>query len=545
MHADGFLRERAVHELARRREPLSTRVLALRSADHVEAVATLARDELLRRTAMHELTDVLPVLLRLRGRTRAAAVEPSYVEAAERRYGAEAVWSMLRDTHDRRLRREAFRHSASARYLSVDEAVRLTAYEHDAVVHHVLVHLIADSGSTDLVRTLLTSRSALGRVLALVRLEATQVPAADLRRLVVDRSELVRLWARRRAQESGIDPVEVCAVVARSDAAPTLRENAFRGLAEAGEEVAREEVLVLVSSEAPALRRAGLRLIRGHVTAEDVGLLLDVVSTCPPRTARLAVDALDDDAVLWSPADLEPLWSSASPAVRTRAWQLQRRRGGWETTIADLRARQDVHLASRAPVPAPPTYGTLTDDQRERLRAVLRGSLVDRQALELVATSAGVPFAVPGRPRGLDRAARDLDEGRPVKAQERLFGLLHTYPRDPDVRAPARPDVPRPRAAGAGRAVGLPAGRRGDGRGVRGVRPARLGAGSHVRQPVDDEHLPAHALALAGPRRAGGRRRTRPAGRHRGPPARPVGAAPRSRAVVGRGTRLRAMTTAS
>ena len=453
MHADGYLRERAVHELTRRREPLATHVLALRSTDHVEAVATLAREEVLRRTAMHELTDVLPVLLRLRGRSRAASVEPSYLEAVEARYGADAVWSMVRTTRDRRLRREAFRHSAAAGFLSVDEAVRLTAYEHDPVVHRVLVHLVADSGSTDLVRTLLTSRSALGRVLALVRLDPEQVPADELRRLLVDRSELVRLWARRRAQENDLDAIEVYASVARSDAAPTLRENAFRGLVEAGDEVPREEALALVSSGVPALRRAGLRLVRGRVTPADAALLLEIVRTGPTRTARLAADALDGDTARWSVADLEPLWTSASATVRSRGWWLQRRRGGWETTVADLRARQDPDplVASRAPVPTPPTYGTPTDDQRDRLRVVLRASPLDRQARQLVATSAGVPFAVPGRPRGLERAAHDLDEGRPEQARARLFGLLHTYPRDPDVRtllARAYRDLGQPAQAG-------------------------------------------------------------------------------------------------
>lgn len=436
LHHEGHLRQRAVERLAGERDRLASWALALRACDHVDQVQVVALRALLARTGIDEAPDVLAMLLATSGRRRGWTALGQYLDAARARHGERAFWSALRSATDAAVRREAFRRELDAGALTADEASRLLVDEGDAVVQHLLVRLVAETGSVDEVRALLVSGTALARVLALVRLDADQVPGDELRRLVADRSELVRVWARRRADEAGLDPVALCRDLVRPDVRPALREQAYRGLAEAGGAVGRTEVLALVASPVPALQRAGLRLLRDQVVADDVPMLLDLVATGTARSARLAGEVLTNRLGLWGVEDLEPLWRSDSAQVRARAWALQRRRGGWETTLADLRAwdERDRGAPPGLTEPVPPQFGNPTDGQRERLRAALRTSPAAPSARRLVAQVARLPYAGPGHTPGLDRAARDLEQGRPEAARARLLGLLHAYPLLPSVR---------------------------------------------------------------------------------------------------------------
>lgn len=440
LHHEGHLRQRAVERLAGERDRLASWAVALRASDHVDQVQVVALRALLARTGLDEAPDVLAMLLATSGRRRGWTALGQYLDAARARHGERAFWSALRSATDAAVRREALRRELDAGALTADEASRLLVDEGDAVVQHLLVRLLAETGSVDEVRALLVSGTALARVLALVRLDADQVPVDDLRRLVADRSELVRVWARRRADEAGLDPVALCRELVRPDVRPALREQAYRGLAEAGGAVGRTEVLALVASPVPALQRAGLRLLRNQVVADDVPMLLDLVATGTARSARLAGEVLTDRLGLWGVEDVEPLWRSDSAQVRARAWALQRRRGGWETTLADLRAwdERDRGAPPGLTEPVPPQFGNPTDGQRERLVLLLRRSPIASQARHAIAFASRLLDLVPGStrpgPPGLERAVADLAAGRPRLARERLKSLVTARPTDLELR---------------------------------------------------------------------------------------------------------------
>lgn len=233
----------------------------------------------------------------------------------------------------------------------------------------------------------------------MVKLTAAELDPADVERLLVDRSILVRLWARRRWQEMGNDPATTYWALARSAAEPTVRAAAFIGLAETGTAVGHEETLELVRSTELPLRKAGLSLLAGHATGEDVPLLLSFVAGDHRRVPRLAGEVLARSPQLWTPSDLLPLKAADDPELRRRAWRIHRRLGGWEAVIADLEVLHDLNpqLAALGRQPAAPMYRQPTDSQRQRLTSLLATAPLHRDQFLAIAMAAGLPGPAHGQ----------------------------------------------------------------------------------------------------------------------------------------------------
>ena len=394
MHPSGHVRERAIRSSAGSADPLCARTIAVRVTDHVDVIRSLATREVLRRSTLDQADHIVPVLHRIGSRYRGSDVLPSYLDALVTEHGEAAVWARLRASADHAVRRAAFRHSIDTGLIGPRDAVASILRERDQVVRRQLIRVIADAGTPeDIVRVLLRGGSAESRVAGLVKLTAEQLDPADVARLLVDSSVLVRLWARRRWQEMGRDPVAIYAEVARADVTPAVRARAYAGLAETGTRVERAEILDLVRSAELTLRKAGLSLLRDVATAEDVPLLLRSVGGDNSRVARLAAEVLVDRPGLWSLADLAPLKEAADPELRRRAWWIHRRHGGWETVIADLELVRDVdpRLAALARRPVPPMYFTPTDAQRRRIADLLADAPLSRDGLLTIAMAAGLP----------------------------------------------------------------------------------------------------------------------------------------------------------
>jgi hypothetical protein len=404
MHPDGHLRERAVRLLATAPDVVGDRALAVRVSDHVAEVRQPAEREVLRRARLERADHVVPLLHLIHERGRGADVLALYLRALATRHGEARLWARLRGSPDHAVRRDAFDHSFATGLLGPSEAVDLLPRERDQVVRGRLARVIADSATPEVIaEVLLDARSAESRALALSKLTASLLDPADAERLLMDRSSLVRLWARRRWQELGQDPAAVYASVLRSSTTPTVRARAYTGLVETGSAIDRGEVVDLVRSQGPALRKVGLSLLRGRAAAEDLPLLLDAVSDDHSRVARLAGDVLVNSLGLWTVADLAPLKASDDPTLRRRAWWLHRQRGGWETLIADLELLHDPDpgLVALARRPVAPMYFRPTDAQRQRVAELLVSVPLDHLQLTAITVAADLPR--PATPGAADR----------------------------------------------------------------------------------------------------------------------------------------------
>lgn len=393
MHPDGYVRERAVRSLATSLDALSDRALAVRVSDHVGVIREVAVREVLRRRTLDHADRVVPLLRRIEQRGRGFEVLALYLHELITEHGEATVWARLRGSADHDIRRTAFRHSFDSGLLGLPDATVLLPGERDPLVRRRLIEVIADSATPDVIASvLLRDRSAESRTLALVKLTAAQLDPADVERLLLDSSVLTRLWARRRWQEMGRDPVVVYAMTARSTATPIVRARAYTGLAETGTAIERQEVVALVDSTALPLRKVGLSLLRGRATAEDIPLLVRSVAGDHSRVARLAAEVLIGSPGVWALTELAPLKASEDPELRRRAWWIHRRRGGWEAVIADLELLHDSdpRLAGMGLQRELPMYSRPTATQQRRITDLLSTAPIERRQRRFIAFAAGL-----------------------------------------------------------------------------------------------------------------------------------------------------------
>ncbi|MFI2366705.1 hypothetical protein [Promicromonospora sp. NPDC019610] len=187
MHGDGHVREAAVHLLSGSDAVLADRMLAVRLSDHVRPVREAAVKALLGRTSLAQADHIMPVLQLIEGRVRGAEVLPLYLHALSAVHGEAALWSRLRLSTSREVRRAAFQHSLTNGLLATNDAAAALLHEPDRLVQSLLARLIADTAAPDVIASaLLHDRSPHSRVLGLVRLSADLLDPADLERLLVD-----------------------------------------------------------------------------------------------------------------------------------------------------------------------------------------------------------------------------------------------------------------------------------------------------------------------------------------------------------------------
>jgi hypothetical protein len=393
MHNDGFLRERAVRELAASDSDLSNRMLALRADDHVALVRALVSEILISRSGLHDAASIMPVLNRLEPRGRGAETRARYLETVIATHGITAVFEQFRVSADRDLRRAAFRSSLELDLLDTAAVVDLLPLERDQVVRRLLAQLVASNADHPTIRALLlNAHSAESRALALVKLDASELDGAEVEPLLVDSSVLVRSWARRRWEEMGRDVVSAYWEAARSAPKPVKRAVAYVGLTEVRVAVDRTEVLDLVHSDELALRKVGLQLLVDQATVDDVPEMLDYVRSDNTRIARLASDVLARNSGMWSIEQLAGLKGDPDPDIRRRAWWLHRSRRGWEAPIADLEllSDRDHQLALLGRRPVAPMYLPPSEAQRQRIAELLPDAPLGRDQRLGIAWAAGL-----------------------------------------------------------------------------------------------------------------------------------------------------------
>lgn len=401
MHADGFVRERAVARLATAEGLLADRALVLRLTDHVPVIREAAARAVLMRTTEASATRIMPILELIRDRHRAGDVRALYLRQLIDERGEAAVFAAMRESEDRDLRRAAFRQSLADGLLEVEDTVSALRTESDQVVRSLLSRAIAETAPTAVVsEILLTCGTAEGRALGLVRVKADQIDTALLEKLLVDTSVLVRMWARTRWAELGREALPTYRAMAIDrNLAPRVRARAFTGVLEAGGTIDHDEALKLVRANQPALVKVGLKQLVDFAEPEDVAELFVIVRSGSNKEARLASSGLTRIRRFWGIEDLTPMKQSDEGELRRRAWWLHRGLGGWEETLADLELLHDADpdIAKRGRGVTPPMYLQPTGAQRQRLRALLTGLDMPRNRLLDLVVAAGIRDALPER----------------------------------------------------------------------------------------------------------------------------------------------------
>ncbi len=398
--AHGHVRERAVVVLASQEGVPAARALAVRACDHVGPIRLAASAAVMCRLDVDRMQVIVPILFTLHKWHRGwrTAIFDDYLAAAEKAYGIDTTWSHLMVNSDVHLRRHAHERALDLGVLDVERGVARYASERDVLVQRTLGKSVLQSTDPGVAaRLLLRGNSAADRAAALARFDADVLARDDLRRLLVDRSALVRLWARRRWSEMGEDPVATYRQIVADMARPArTRALAHLGLSECGHMPDVATCRSLAHDRAASLRAMGLRLLLGRAEQDDAFWLLDVICSGSRGESRWARAVLAAQPGLWTVADAESMWLADTPETRHRAWKLCRARGGWDAVVADLRAFGDpdplLHGAGRAIRAAMAHYRPPTDDQRARVAEFLPTSGLPDSLQRDVAARAGLPY---------------------------------------------------------------------------------------------------------------------------------------------------------
>lgn len=337
MGRDGYARERAVRLLAQDPDPMADRLLALRLDDSVPTVRAAAWQALQARMSADQNRAVIPILVRLQARVRAADALTYYGKAYAYRQQRQP-WQGLLDVPDRTTRRWALSLALAQGHYSPSEAARLLNVEPDQWLAKQLAAWVMSTGDLAATVMLLRSTRPLARMTALDVVPDEALSVADLDAALFDRSSSVRASAQYRASKRGVD------VGARYRRAWLDEDDAraLMGAVECGVTFTSAEILRFLDDERTLVRVAGLDLLRSHdVDSVEVSRLFELLDDSSARVARRAVRLLTGHTGSWAYQQAWSVWDQASSSLRFRLWQTLRGRGGWDRVRASLAASID------------------------------------------------------------------------------------------------------------------------------------------------------------------------------------------------------------
>ncbi|MGC3955745.1 MAG: hypothetical protein QM804_16090 [Propionicimonas sp.] len=334
---DGFARERALLRLARDPAPDASRLIALRVDDPVEQVRGVAWRTLSERVTAEQAGVIVPVLVRLMGRCRAAKALDRYAELFHR-HQRTPLWTALLDHPDRRTRRWAV--TAALRDGGIDSAAAIGQLwnERDQWVADRLVDAVARHGGVEQLRQLLQSRQVRARAVAIAVLPDSELPDAAIETALLDRAATVRSAARHRALARGLAAGQLYRRVWEEHHDP----RALIGAAECGEAFGLDELWAHVGDIDPRVRAVALRLMPPEqLERSQLELVFDLLDDPQPAVATAAMRLLIAQEAQWTYREAEAFWPTAKPAKRHRLWRMLSGRGGWDRVRADLLAASD------------------------------------------------------------------------------------------------------------------------------------------------------------------------------------------------------------
>lgn len=359
MHRSGFVREAVLDELRAWTDGRELPVLALRANDWVDAVATLASDQLSRRLTPENcaaVVNALPALVRMLAQTRrdhqrVAASLRATLESHE------ALVLEAFDGFDRTTR--LFVWNVFGRRATTSEAgiVRVTLADRDPLVRPLAIDALAQA--TDIheaIRILqhlaIDDEAPLVRRRALTALAARSPDAARkvLPRAWRDASGSVRSLSRWLAQE--LDTSLDARAFYRQAISEGGRTSELLGpLAGLGETGSADDALAIepfIQNPSPRLRVTAFRALAAVAPERAASRAVDGVGDSSPRVRRMALAILLAHAPDTFMAAVERLWTSASFAVRLDALRVTIRAPKWPALAVQLEALADPHAAIRA-----------------------------------------------------------------------------------------------------------------------------------------------------------------------------------------------------
>jgi hypothetical protein len=408
MHADGFVREVAVAELAAHRGPVASAALAVRTADWVQPVAGAAARALADRRGPAEAGAAVPVALHLTRLRRRGGAAQDYL-AAVAAGPVETLAAVLASPAQRAARLWALDRLVARGHPAPDDAAALADRDPDAVVAlHCARHVLAADAATWAPR-LMASRRAGVRAAALAVLPGERLDRDTLRPLLVDRSGAVRSTARWRWRQAWGSPAPELVAVLDAPATARVTVAALDGLDEASSgDVALGRAIRLLGHERPAVRRAAARVVGRRGSLDEVMDRLPPLLTDPSTAvAKEAERCLARHGAAVSLPVLAELDRAGTTRARRAAFRLRRRRGRWDRVLADLRAvnGDDPELADTARadlltwlrLDAATAYEPPRGEAGAEIAALVRTAPIDDEIRRRLATVIGIREAGPGR----------------------------------------------------------------------------------------------------------------------------------------------------
>ena len=396
---DGHVREAAVAMLSRMPGPVAAAALAIRTADWVPQVRSAAAAAVRERTAIPDVVVIVPVMLALRERDREPRAAEDYLAGLAA--GPAGTLAELSDAGERGGRRWALAALAGRGLLAAGQLEARAMRDRDPVIALWCAgQLAAPSGRlpAGTGRRLLGSAQAPVRAFAAERLADDQFPGEVLRRMLADRSGMVRSVARWRWARAGEDPGQVYRELLASPL-PRQVAAALEGLDDLGDGTLPEVAVPFLAHPSPRVRHAAVHAVGRH---SEPG---DLVARLPPAlrddSAKVAGAALRYlRGYPLSPGLLEELDAAGTSRSRRAALAIRQRLSPWDRVCADLAAISDpdpdLARAGRADLltwlqrDAATTSGRPSADPAARIAELLPvGSLTSGQRRE-VAFVAGI-----------------------------------------------------------------------------------------------------------------------------------------------------------
>ncbi|MFD3451600.1 HEAT repeat domain-containing protein [Streptomyces sp. NPDC058691] len=329
MDRDGRTRQAAVEGLAHTGGPLVATALALRTADWVEQVRERAVEALALRSAPDEAAAAVRMLLRLRGRRRAAGALAAYREVLAAPEARRAVRALAAG-EEPQTRRFGVELALELGEFVRGDLVRTALRDPDQMCRRLCAQRLLEL-DPDQAGRLLWARSAAVRELAVAALPE-DVPAARLTASLADPARIVRAQARWRLYSRGEPPALTYRrqlVRCGPQSPPRLVAGLALGLGECGDGTDVPLLLRLVREARtpwpPVVRRAAVRAVGRLAPREGLlGLLGPLATDTDPGVAREAFEALARVAGEVPP---ETVWfgrTRPEPAVRKAAERLRR-----------------------------------------------------------------------------------------------------------------------------------------------------------------------------------------------------------------------------
>ncbi|MET7278475.1 hypothetical protein ABZS29_09610 [Kribbella sp. NPDC005582] len=373
MHADGYLRERAVRVLSDCAGDLVARCLALRAVDHVEQVRRVALAELVNRP----VPSALGVLLRVRERTHGAAALATY--------GGYFDLTKLLDEQDFAVRR--FAYDGLMAGLGSGEVEARLAVENDQWSRRRLVEHWMSIDPVAAKEALLSSRYVEGRLFVLYDGTDELFQRSELEERLLDRSPRVRAAARWRYRRAGYDSAPYYRFHWESNGVAS----ALMGLRETGQRFTEVEARTALASDEPRVRLAALHLwpderppkqVLLELLADPSGAVVKPAARLLARTPGIRYD------------DVAPAAASAEIFMRRAAWRVRCELGGWNRLRADLEALRDPDeelaqaasqdLGSWLEFHAASTFVPLLPSERDAIRSRLDQPRLRPEVAELI-----------------------------------------------------------------------------------------------------------------------------------------------------------------